>query len=957
MKKLAFALFLITSFAAICIAPQSAFSGQSDSVSVRVTVNDAPPVGSISINDGAQYASAIAVTLKLSAADSGSAVTQMQFSNNNSTWSTAETYATSKAWNVTSGDGAKTVYVKFKDSMGHWSGAFSDTITLDTTAPVIVITSPADGATVSSPDLTVEYTVDGTVMTRQFILNAGQNTITISEQDGAGNHSSVSIIVNYVIIPSLPSVVTTDGYRVMVQKRNTDNTLMPVAPYIVKGVNWSPAGKDTTGPDVSETGMRNEIGVWCDIDIPLIKAMNANTIRTFQDFGLTGDSYFRDWKYVLDRCYENDIMVIMTVDRCIADKARIQQIVDTYKNHPAVLMWLIGNEWTINKFYGAVGSIDEGAIALEEAASLVKALDAGHPVATSVGDLNYPAFATMKDIIVNRCPSVDVWGFNLYRGRTFNNLFDQWRDIGLESAKKPLIITEFGCDAYDINVGAEDQVGQRTTEYYQWADLAKNLSASDPAKTSAGGCVFEFNDEWWKVRWTAGVHNTEGWATNNCPDGHASEEWWGLVDIDRNPRPAYQLFKEYFGGLIPTPPPADPRQDVGVVRFSTQPDTITTNIASYLVADVFEDTTEVSVNNEIITLDYYNGFIKYLTLSSGSNIISLKVKFADGTESIFPKTIIYDPNYSTSGKKLVYVNDVVVDLDAGACIGRLPFVVTAITHDGKYITDKYANVYSTANNSFTGKTLNFNAVLHYPVFSNNDATVYSHNQVLDFAANSILSNQMPVDITADSCSIDASGYIYYGLYGDLKKIDPVSFSVVQDLSGVFGWSADRNFCVSGDGALAFGARTTGSSIVNVVDIAAADNLQLWLPSDWTGDIAQSIDGTKTFVGTYGNSWYGKGGLFFIDNVTRTESSIYHQFGARRLTVSPDYILATSTVVDHHFVDDAIPEGQVVQGSIYHRGVEAIEFNAQSQFVYKKSFFLGLSHNYNMPVKLFYKKGY
>ena len=56
----------------------------------------------------------------------------MKFSNDNITYSTPESYATTRAWTLTSGDGTKTVYAKFKDSAGSWSNAYTDTIVLNT---------------------------------------------------------------------------------------------------------------------------------------------------------------------------------------------------------------------------------------------------------------------------------------------------------------------------------------------------------------------------------------------------------------------------------------------------------------------------------------------------------------------------------------------------------------------------------------------------------------------------------------------------------------------------------------------------------------------------------------------------------------------------------------------------------------------------------------------------------
>jgi hypothetical protein len=45
---------------------------------------------------------------------------------------------------LTSGDGVKTVYVKFKDAAGNWSTAYSASIILDTTPPQLDIAQPTE---------------------------------------------------------------------------------------------------------------------------------------------------------------------------------------------------------------------------------------------------------------------------------------------------------------------------------------------------------------------------------------------------------------------------------------------------------------------------------------------------------------------------------------------------------------------------------------------------------------------------------------------------------------------------------------------------------------------------------------------------------------------------------------------------------------------------------------------
>ncbi len=108
-----------------------------------VGIDSTSPTGSIFINSDDAYTNSISVTLAANAGDANG-VAEMQFSNDNSNWSFPEPYSPTKSWSLTSGDGSKTVYVKFKDTADNWSIAYSDTIELDTT-------SPSDGSLTATP--------------------------------------------------------------------------------------------------------------------------------------------------------------------------------------------------------------------------------------------------------------------------------------------------------------------------------------------------------------------------------------------------------------------------------------------------------------------------------------------------------------------------------------------------------------------------------------------------------------------------------------------------------------------------------------------------------------------------------------------------------------------------------------------------------------------------------------
>ncbi len=128
-----------------------------ESIPMTFIVDLSEPTGTVKINDGAKFTNSLTVNLTLSASDPlsttdrvpGSGVEKMQFSNDGQTWSDPEPYATTKTWDLyvegtstlpqyggSPQDGAKTVYARFIDKLGHiMTTPASDEIILDTKPP------------------------------------------------------------------------------------------------------------------------------------------------------------------------------------------------------------------------------------------------------------------------------------------------------------------------------------------------------------------------------------------------------------------------------------------------------------------------------------------------------------------------------------------------------------------------------------------------------------------------------------------------------------------------------------------------------------------------------------------------------------------------------------------------------------------------------------------------------
>jgi hypothetical protein len=83
---------------------------------------------------GALYTTSPNVILALTANDSQSGVSSFCTSTDGINYGSWYNYVPAPSANLGSGDGLKTIYVQFRDAVGNISGAYTDTITLDTSA-------------------------------------------------------------------------------------------------------------------------------------------------------------------------------------------------------------------------------------------------------------------------------------------------------------------------------------------------------------------------------------------------------------------------------------------------------------------------------------------------------------------------------------------------------------------------------------------------------------------------------------------------------------------------------------------------------------------------------------------------------------------------------------------------------------------------------------------------------
>ncbi len=306
-------------------------------------------------------------------------------------------------------------------------------------------------------------------------------------------------------------VVTTSGRQILVNN----------APYIIKGICYHPVPKGSDQRDFSNLTE----------DLELMVEAGINTIRVY--------SPIND-KAVLDEIDEAGLKVILGFGYNQDGNFDILSgsfldYVNTYKNHNAILLWELGNEYNYHPEWFD-GDIKNWYNAMNNAAQLIHENDSSHPVTTAHGELP-------DSLALSLSKNIDVWGMNVYRWDNPATIFSQWSEI----SKKPMYLSEAGGDSY-MTISRDDYE-EGYNEKAQ-ADANKNIlnAIFNATEICSGVAMFSFTDGWWK----AGNNESQdpgGWAPNSSGvpyDGSPNEEYWGIVDIERNKKLTFEVIKKKY---------------------------------------------------------------------------------------------------------------------------------------------------------------------------------------------------------------------------------------------------------------------------------------------------------------------------------------------------------------------------------------------------------------------------
>ncbi len=203
-------------------------------------------------------------------------------------------------------------------------------------------------------------------------------------------------------------------------------------PYTVKGLTWGPAMADAPRymPDLKSMGV-NTVRTWgTDASSkPLLDAAAAQGLKVVNGFWLQpggGPGSGGCVNYVTDTTYKSTMLT------------EFAKWVDTYKSHPATLMWNVGNESVLglqNCYGGTELEAQRNAYTtfVNDVAKKIHSIDPDHPVTST------DAWTGAWPYYKRNAPDLDLYSMNSYGNLC--KVRQDWIDGGYD---KPYIITEGG---------------------------------------------------------------------------------------------------------------------------------------------------------------------------------------------------------------------------------------------------------------------------------------------------------------------------------------------------------------------------------------------------------------------------------------------------------------------------------------------------------------------------------
>ncbi len=329
-------------------------------------------------------------------------------------------------------------------------------------------------------------------------------------------------------------------------------------PIYFKGMGYQPVpvGQHPNDPPNGDYFTSNYASIYKP-DIDRMRQMGVNAIKIYSWYPDKDHSDFLNYAY---NGNNNPIFVAVgyfmppgTVISQFNEKlALFKTLAQKTFTHPAIIGYMLGNEnvggdrnnptfWTnLNKISEALKSIAPNKL------TFTGLVDDGM-LSVKAGN--------------NYMTSLDVWGINIFRGKTLGNFYDTYEN----ASRKPVFITELGFPSTIRENGVPKAMpdnGEDAADYTEdvLEEVEKNRSDKDKSDVVAGVFWFMFCDEWWKQECPACWHPnnqpcscsksthdfTSAKPTDSFPGKYWDEEWFGVYTADRQARKLVDAIKDVW---------------------------------------------------------------------------------------------------------------------------------------------------------------------------------------------------------------------------------------------------------------------------------------------------------------------------------------------------------------------------------------------------------------------------
>ena len=277
--------------------------------------------------------------------------------------------------------------------------------------------------------------------------------------------------------------------------------------------------------------------------------LDVNAGMDFRSLAEAGANSFRTWRtnaapQELDSAVKYNLKIAMGIDMGkelheydYDDAAavqqqfeRIQQEILTYKDHPALLCWVVGNELNLLiKEDGSLGDVNPKVYdALAEIVDFIHEVDPNHPVTTTFAA---GAYGDHIKVMLERCPQIDFLSYQVYDGLWGLSQQEMANNLDI-----PYLVTEFGPKGHwempATSWGREIEENSTQKADGLWARMQAGL-ASDTTGRNMGGFAFIWGQKQERTPTWYGMFNKDGKATAVVDE--MTRFWTGAYPDNRAP--------------------------------------------------------------------------------------------------------------------------------------------------------------------------------------------------------------------------------------------------------------------------------------------------------------------------------------------------------------------------------------------------------------------------------------